>query len=222
MNLGVPTPYLRIAFPQTQSKAIDYLDMQNLSTAEQERWSERFTWFLKALTFHQQGKQLVLKSPPHTGRIEVLAKLFPQAKFIHLTRDPRKLFSSTLRLWRSLDEVQALQKPADNSQLTEYVTECLNRMYQGFERAKSQVAPERIAEIRYEDLVANPLGSMQGLYEQLQLGDFSEVAPQLEKRLANHGDYRPNTHKIDETLEREILERWSSYAEKYGYQAVNR
>ncbi len=31
MNLGVPTPYLRIAFPQSQPSALEYLDLQALS-----------------------------------------------------------------------------------------------------------------------------------------------------------------------------------------------
>ncbi len=34
-------------------------------------------------------------SPPHTGRIRLLAEMFPQAKFIHLVRDPYSLFPST-------------------------------------------------------------------------------------------------------------------------------
>lgn len=218
MNLGVPSPYLRIAFPRTQSKALDYFDMQGLTAKEKSRWSEQFCWFIKVLTYHYDQKQLVLKSPPHTGRVAELVKLFPNAKFVHLTRDPRKLFSSTMRLWTSLDSVQGLQKTLDRDDMKRYVTECLKRMYEGFEEGRAAIPKDRIVDLRYEDLVAEPFEIIRQLYDKLQLGDFEQVKPALEKRLENHESYRPNQHTVDADLEREILEAWPEYASKYGYQ----
>lgn len=217
MNLGVPTPYLRIAFPQTQPKALEYLSLSDLSDSELAWWRRQFLWFIRALTFHYGGKQLVLKSPPHTGRIAELARLFPGAKFIHLTRDPRKLFSSTMRLWKSLDEVQGLHASPSDDELKPYVAECLTRMYAEFEVARQQVDPQQIVDVRYEDLVAEPLSTLRGLYEHLQLGDFSQVEPQVKQRLEHDAGYRTNEHQIDPQLEEEILGYWSDYALRYGY-----
>ena len=217
MNLGVPSPYLRIAFPQTQSPALEYLTLTELSEQQRSVWREKLLWFMRALTYHHSGKQLVLKSPPHTGRMAELARLFPGAKFIHLTRDPRKLFMSTMRLWKSLEEVQALQHSRDDSHMRDYVTECLTRMYTQFEIDRTEVDSQRLVDIRYEDLVANPIETLRRLYERLQLGDFSLVEPGLRKRLEHHQDYQPNTHASDPDLEREILERWPDYARRYGY-----
>lgn len=217
MNLGVPTPYLRIAFPQSQPSALEYLDLQALSPQQRSLWCRNLQWFLKALTYHHCGKQLVLKSPPHTGRMAELAKLFPEAKFIHLTRDPRKLFASTIRLWKSLEEVQALQQSRSDDQMREYVSECLLRMYHSFEAAREQVDSSRLVDVRYEDLVADPVGTLRELYQRLQLGDFSQVEQRLQQRLAQHDDYRTNAHHIDPAMERDILDRWGDYASRYGY-----
>ncbi|MEO8271555.1 MAG: sulfotransferase, partial [Aureliella sp.] len=217
MNLGVPSPYLRIAFPQTQAPALDYLTLAELSEKQRSEWRDKLLWFMRALTYHHVGKQLVLKSPTHTGRIAELAKLFPGAKFIHLTRDPRKLFLSTLRLWKSLESVQALQHSLPESVMRDYVSECLTRMYSQFESDRGQVAPNHLVDIRYEDLVAEPVETLRGLYQQLQLGDFSLVEPALRTRLEHHQEYQTNTHDIDPELEREILQRWPDYARRYGY-----
>jgi len=217
MNLGVPTPYLRIAFPQTQPEDLQYLSLSELSEAQREFWREKFMWFIRALTYHHGGKQLVLKSPPHTGRIAQLISLFPQAKFIHLTRDPRKLFSSTMRLWQSLEQVQALQHSRDESYMADYVTECLKRMYRQFEADRQLVSPDNLIDVRYEDLVANPIDTLRELYQRLNLGDFEAVEPLLQQRMSNHDQYRPNQHHIDGELEREILQRWPEYAQRYGY-----
>lgn len=217
MNLGVPTPYLRIAFPRTQSEDLEYLSMTGLSEQELAHWRNKFLWFIRALTYHHGGKQLVLKSPPHTGRIAELAALFPEAKFIHLTRDPRKLFQSTMRLWQSLEDVQALQRSRSQAEMADYVTECLNRMYAQFEAGRQRLDSQRIVDVRYEDLVAEPVSTLCQLYQQLDLGDFSEVEPLLQQRQASHDEYRPNQHRIDPELERDILRRWPDYAQRYGY-----
>lgn len=220
MNLGVPTPYLRIAFPQTQSADLEYLNLNGLNEQQLRQWRKQFLWFIHALTYHHGGKQLVLKSPPHTGRIAELASLFPKAKFIHLTRDPRKLFSSTMRLWQSLEQVQALQRSRSEEQMAEYVTDCLKRMYSQFDQDRQSIATGRLVDVRYEDLVANPVETMRQLYQHLNLGDFEQVEPLLQARLAKHDDYRPNQHHIDRELELDILQRWPEYAQRYGYLTV--
>lgn len=217
MNLGAPSPYLRIAFPKTEDPSLEYLTLAGLSDQQRSRWRDKLLWFMRALTFHHNGKRLVLKSPTHTGRVAELARMFPQAKFIHLTRDPRKLFLSTLRLWKSLEDVQALQRSRDESYMRDYVSECLTRMYAQFESDREQVDSQHLVDLRYEDLVASPLETLRSLYQQLDLGDFSEVEPHLRKRLEHHREYQPNTHASDPELEREILERWAGYAQRYGY-----
>lgn len=217
MNLGAPSPYLRIAFPQTQPKLLEYLNMDCLSDSDRQTWRTKFLWFLRVLTFHNGGKQLVLKSPPHTGRISELVAMFPNAKFVHLTRDPCKLYASTQRLWKSLDAVQALQTPVEDEAIGEYVQECLTTMYSRFEESRQAIEPDRIVDIRYEDLVAQPLETIRTLYERLELGDFSEVEDKLKERLANHGEYQVNRHAANDELRRKVMEMWSDYADRYGY-----
>ncbi len=222
MNLGVPTPYLRIAFPRTQTKAMDYFTLKDLSKDKLASWSAGLGWFLRTLTVRYPGKTLVLKSPPHTGRLEVLAQMFPGAKFIHLSRDPRKMFLSTVRLWESLDSIQALQVPSSDEKQNEqdmqdYVTDCLKRMYDGFEGQCNAVGEENVYHVRYEDLVDDPQGTLREIYKALQLGDYEAMAPRLAGRLAGHKAYRPNQHQLDAEVEDMIFSQWGEYAARYGY-----
>ncbi len=217
MNLGAPTPYLRIAFPQSPPPSIEFLDMKSVDPQALQTWRDKLTWFIRALTVRHPNKRLIMKSPPHTGRVEELLKLYPKAKFIHLTRDPRKLFYSTVRLWNSLDEVQGLQRPTATADLHEYVWSCFTRMYDAFEAQRECIPRGQLIEMRYEDLVAAPFESIQKIYEQLDLGNFESVKEPLTKRLENHSKYRTNSHPIDAEMEKEILRRWHAYAERYGY-----
>lgn len=215
-NMGSPTPYRRMAFPNEPGCFMELLDMQNVSDEVMSRWKRDMRWFAKALTLYKK-KQLVLKSPPHTGRIEVLSQLFPGAKFIHITRDPKSLFLSTRRLWPSLDEAQGLQVPK-NRQLDEYIFECFDRMYRGFEDQRTRMDPDSIVDVRYEDLVVDPVAQVKQLYERLQIGDFETMRESLEAYVNSKKDYKPNRHlELEPEIEQQIKQRWAGYIEKYGY-----
>jgi hypothetical protein len=107
-NLGAPSPYRRMAFPATSSSEPVALDVTKLEPAELDRWKQTLRRFLNRLAV-RDPRRPVLKSPPHTARIGVLAEMFPEARFLHVVRDPYVVIPSTLRLWRSLHDVQALQ-----------------------------------------------------------------------------------------------------------------
>lgn len=212
MNLGTPTPYLRIGFPETQDKHLEYLAMQ-ISDGETERWCDSFKWFLQALTYHFGGKRLVLKSPTHTGRIGLLSKLFPDAKFIHLTRDPLRMFPSTVRLWHSLEQVQALQESRSQVEMEEYVGQCNELMYQQFLKDRADIPDDQIIDVSYEDLAADPFATVKELYQKLDLGDFDSAEPALQERLKNHNSYVPNTHELDDDLRQKVAALWPTYCD---------
>ena len=135
--MGAPSSMLRLAFPNDPPPCMELLDMQGVAPDDLRRWKEALLTFVRMQTY-LKGKPLVLKSPPHTGRIQVLAELFPEAKFIHLVRDPFVLFPSTRRLWYALESVQGFQLPR-YEHLDEYVLSAFERMYGGFEQQRGAI-----------------------------------------------------------------------------------
>ena len=109
-NMGVPSPYLTIAFSNRPPQYEEYLDLQDVPPEDLARWKGALLWFLKCVTL-RNPKRLVLKSPPHTARIRVLLELFPDARFVHVVRDPCVIFPSTINLWRRHYRDQGLQVP---------------------------------------------------------------------------------------------------------------
>ncbi len=216
VGYGAPTPYLRIAFPNEPDPYPELYDMKDVDPKVLRPFATAIVAFVKALTFRYK-KRILLKSPPHTGRISFLAKAFPGAKFIHITRHPDALLSSTCRLWESLDAVNGLQIPR-NEHLREFVLDTFERMYAGFDRQRPHIDPKNIVDIRYEDLVANPVGSVRSLYETLSLGDFEPVAPKIEAYTAERKSYQTNKHKLDDESKAEIRRRWANYFRNYGYE----
>lgn len=216
LTLGAPTPYLRCAFPNDPPPAVEFLDMEGVDPADKKKFSEAMIEFSKLITFRSQ-KQLLLKSPPHTGRIELLSKLFPGARFIHIVRNPYSLFSSTVRLWQSLDAVQSLQMPKHKG-LEEFVLMCLTRMYQGYEKQRAKIDPAMIVEVKYEDLVKSPMTELERIYGALKLPSIEGAKPKIEKFLTEQKDYQTNKHELDEESRKLVREHWGFYFDKYGYE----
>ncbi len=216
LNLGLPSPYRRMAFPNRPPVDMEYLDFDGVPKEDIRAWLQALRSFLLRVST-VTGRPLIIKSPTHTGRIAWLAREFPDAKFVHITRDPRELFPSTCRLWRGLDEVQALQK-ANHNQIESYVITCLERMYAAFNQQREEIEPGRLIDVRYEDLVGDPLGTLRRIYETLRLSDFDSVQPAIEAWVeSEHRDYQPNQHQLPPEKEAMIRSAWRGYFERYGY-----
>ena len=215
-NMGAPSPYRRMAFPATSSDLPVALDVTSLPPDELDRWKQTLRRFLTRLAV-RDARRPVLKSPPHTARIGVLAEMFPDAKFLHVVRDPFVVFPSTIRLWRSLDEVQGLQVDRGEG-LEQYVFACFDEMYAAFERDRAGLSADRLHEVKYEDLVANPIGCLEEAYGQLGLEDFAAVRPMLEPHAQYMKRYRTNTYRHDPRIVSEIAARWQGFIDRYGYE----
>ncbi len=214
-NMGVPSPYLTIAFSNHPPQCQDYLDLRGLPEAALNRWKSALVWFLKCVTVRNPGR-IVLKSPPHTCRIRVLLEMFPKAKFVHIVRDPYVVFPSTVNLWKRLYRDEGWQLPKCRG-LDEHVFETLTRMYDAFDRDRELLRRNQFCQVRYEDLVADPVGEMQSVYEQLGLGDFESVRPAIEAYFASQKDYQTNRYQLTPELRAEIGRRWGRFIERYGY-----
>ncbi|MEM9353817.1 MAG: sulfotransferase [Planctomycetota bacterium] len=216
-NLGVPSPYLSMMFPNDGPVFEEYLDLAGLSDEELQRWKTSVERFIRRLTY-RDSRRIVLKSPPHTARVRVLREMFPDARFLHISRDPYELFASTCNLWKSLNETQTLQNGVDESWIEEYVYGTLTRMYEAYGRDTAGMAADRLMEVRYEDLVDDPWRVVEQAYGQLDLGDPAEAEPGVRAYLGEVQSYRRNRHELDEATRASVRERWSGYFERYGYE----
>lgn len=215
MNLGAASPYRRMAFPATASNEATALDLTTLDEPTLSHWQATMRRFLRMLAV-RDSRRTVLKSPPHTARMGVLKAMFPQARFLHIVRDPLVVFPSTMRLWRSLDFVQGMQVDR-GERLESYVLDTFDVMYNAFERDKAELPAGCLHELKYEDLVADPVAELSKAYEVLSLGGFDSVQPALAKEAEAMQRYRRNRYEVDERTRSLVVERWRPFFERYGY-----
>jgi hypothetical protein len=217
-NLGVPSPYLDIAFAERAPQYAGYLSLDGLPAEAIERWKRTMVWFLQTVML-RDPRRVVLKSPPHTARLRVLVKLFPQAKFIHITRDPYVVFPSTVNLWQRLARDQGLRHGGRET-WDDYVFDSLLRMYEAFERDRPLLGPGQLAELRYEELSCDPVGAIARIYDELKLEGFDRVEQPIRDYAAGQSDYQRNRYAVSAEAAAEIARRWKPFIERYGYRAA--
>jgi hypothetical protein len=218
-NLGVPSPYLVWAFPNHGPAADEYLHLRSLPAAEREAWKDAWRRFVQRVALVRDGR-IVLKSPTHTARVRTILEVFPDARFVHIVRDPLVIFPSTVRLWKSLSEVQGLQILNEHAPWIErQVLDTFVRMYECFERDRELIRAGRLVDVRYEELVADPVGQMRQVYRGLDLGDFANVESALLRHTIKTRDYRTNRYALPPEVAEKVRGRWAPYFQRYGYDA---
>jgi omega-hydroxy-beta-dihydromenaquinone-9 sulfotransferase len=175
-----------------------------------------FLAFLRAVTL-RDPRRLVLKSPPHTCRIPTLLALFPDARFVHIVRDPYAVYSSTVNLWKKLYRSQAMHTPNFKG-LEEGVFETFNHFHRRVAATKGLVPAGHFAELKYEDLTKDPVGELRRLYARLDLGDFENLRPNLDRYLAENARYERNRWELTDAERAEIRGRWGDVIRAYGYE----
>ena len=214
--LGQPSPYLTIAFPNHPPQDQEAFDPARLPRRACAAWKKAFVGFLRRLTF-RDPRRLVLKSPTHTCRIPTLLELFPDAQFVHIIRDPFVVFSSTVNLWCSLYEAHGLQRPNFHG-LEEHVFSTFSYLYDRLEAMRRLIPPGNFHELRYEDLIADPIEQMRRLYQALHMDGFETVRPRLEAFWREQSGYQTNRYpQLTDELCRRIASRWGKVIEQHGY-----
>jgi hypothetical protein len=214
--LGEPSTYADVAFPNRPGLCPGALDLSGLSPKELAAWKRTFYRFVQALTA-RDARRLVLKSPPHTARIPVLLELFPDARFVHIVRDPYTLFASTVNLWQSMGKKHGLQTPRGGLALEEKVFREFRVIHERYEEGKKLIPAGRLVEVRYEELVKDLVGGMRRVYDGLQLGEFDAARPALEEYAARSRGYETNKYQLNDETRAKIAARWGDIITAQGY-----
>lgn len=214
-NMGVPSPYLKIMFPNLPVHDKDYQSLRDLSESERQKWQGKVHWFLKALTV-REPKRIILKTPVHTFRIKALLDEFPNARFIHISRDPFSVFPSTIHTWQRMYRYHGLQVPRFEH-LEEEVLQTFEDMFEVFEEDKKLLSDEQFYQVSYEAVAGDPAASLQAIYKHFRL-PVSEQALEAWEAYARRTDgYKTNRYELPEDQRNSITSRWSSYFDNYGY-----
>ncbi len=193
-----------------------YAALQNISASEFNHLSSQYAYFLKKLVYAAKGKSLMLKNPTNTGRIPLILDLVPNAKFIYIQRDPFKAtLSESLALKVMMDECTL--EDFTLAQLEEAVIDNYGVLFDKYNKDKSRVPSDRLVEIKFEDLMHDPMPEIEKIYRQLGLGGFKKAKENIVSYLNQEKDYQHNSYDFSPSFIKKVRSKLGHVLDEWGY-----
>lgn len=210
------SPYNFLAFQKTPEVADRFFgDPDRLPTAEREKFEHALHWLMQKITY-RDNKPIVLKSPSHTYRVPMLLRMFPEAKFVYIHRNPVDVIRSNVHLRRVILHENALGVPS-MVDLERNVLEKYEDCYFQYQRTKSLIPAGQLHEIGFDDLEADPLPALEKVYSSLHLSGFETLEEILLPEVPALKRFKKNQFNMEPEELRAIYDRLRFAFDEYGY-----
>lgn len=179
----------RFVVPRRADHYARFHSLRALTPRELNRWRRAqwaFCWKVATLA---PSRVLLLKTPSHTARVRELADLFPGVKFIHISRDPAAVVRSNVSMHSRL-EMYNLQPPPPEADARERIVAEYAATERAFDADAAGLPAGTLAEMRYEDLVADPIAELRRAYAEIGLDWSPQAESCIRRYLQSVSDYR--------------------------------
>jgi hypothetical protein len=181
-----------------------------------EKWIETYDYFLKKISYKNNENRIILKSLVNTGKIPIILKKYPNAKFIFLYRNPYKVYLSTWKLYRKILPIFSFQI-LDEDKLDKEILYNYKNLIEKYINDRKLVPNENLIEIKYENFVNEPLKTLKEIYSKFNLTSFEKYRNNFENYIFKHKNYRTNNYCINKTIKDKIYNEWNFAFKEFGY-----
>jgi hypothetical protein len=188
----------------------------NLSEKQIKLWYSAYDTMLKKALINTNCDRIIIKNPINTARIEKILKLYPNAKFLYLYRNPITVYYSTQRFLQQLFPTLWFHK-VDSHFISNMIFDVYNRIMNDYLEQKSLIPPENLIELQFEQFEKQPMVEIEKIYNQLWKEDFAEVKPYFSKYLETQKTHKTNRYKADYTEIELINKRLGKFIKLYNY-----
>ena len=188
-----------------------------LSKNEIKLWFKKYDLLLKKALINSKGKRLIVKNPVNTARIKHILKLYPDAKFLYIYRNPVTVYLSTRLFFKNLFPTLVLQK-FDDDLIEEIIFDIYKKLMADYHDQKLLIPEQNLFELRYEEFERHPVEGIRKIYSELLEEDFDSVKEHFSNYFESIRGYVKNDYKTDQkTIDRVITE-LGEYMEHQGYE----
>ena len=218
-SLGAPSSYLAIHFPLDHARYQTHVSFRNASPKDLSHWKKSYKKYLrKIVAKNGDDRPLILKSPANTARIPLLLEMYPDARFIHIHRNPYQTIRSTIHLhdsWFTMANFQSLAplKAARDQNILDMYEE----MHKCWMEDKALISDENLLMLPFEELKQNTIPTVEAIYD--FLGDGKLDINALQSYLSSIHSYKQNTYDpLSAKMIQSINERMGFVFEAFGYE----
>lgn len=152
---------------------------------------------LQLLGWRCGPEQWLLKAPSHLAVLPALFSIYPDARVVLTHRDPARTVPSTISLMATLRHMRRDDVDVDRlaAQLADGMALGLDAVMHW--RAQGEVPDDRFYDLRYADLMADPVGALRRLYASWDRELDDATAQRVERYLAARPREQHGPHRYD-------------------------
>ncbi|MBV8134358.1 MAG: sulfotransferase [Deltaproteobacteria bacterium] len=143
---------------------------------------------------------MLLKSPSNGFRVSTLCRLFPDAAFVQIVREPTAVVLSAVESWQQMWARYALAAEPAAATLEDLVIDAYLAMDARVNESIRSLANHHAIAIRYEELVVSPYETVERIYGALNLGKAASLRTRIDQLLKSSPPLRnarqPTPHQI--------------------------
>jgi hypothetical protein len=174
----------------------------------------------KLLQSRRGPNRWLLKSPPHLLRLDRLAELYPDARFVMTHRDPRKLIASVASLHFHLFEERCRPGTVDKHRVGRHVLDFWQEGVRRGLEARARIGEDRFIDVANSDVVSRPIETFERIYDHIGL----PLTPKLVAGLENYnesnapGAFGAHSYTLAEYGLSEVMVRsaFAEYLDRFG------
>ncbi|MDT8392356.1 MAG: sulfotransferase [Bacteroidales bacterium] len=194
----------------------DFLSFEQGDKKLREAFITDYRRLIKKALINTGNGRFLSKNPVHTGRIPLLLEMFPDARFIHIHRNPVDVILSTRHFFSKMMPGLTLHK-VDYDKINEDIYTVYRRLMQQYLDTRAMIPEGNLVEVRYDDLTANPIAEIERIYKAFGFSGYARAKPRIEAYAEMKKNYVGNKYDIKQSLLDEILEQTNFTMKHYGY-----
>jgi hypothetical protein len=204
-------------FPENAREYFDkFLFFEGIDEEEIIKWKTSYHHLIKKISLKNHGRQVLIKSPGNTSRIQQLLEQYPKARFIFIHRNPYDVFYSSKKLWNTLLDNLALQDFTE-TQMEKEIIYVYQKLMKSYLKQRSLIPEGQLAEIPFTPFMKNPLDELQQVYQQLNLEGFEEAETPIADFLAEKASGQSSVYEYEDHIIKRLNEAWSFAFSAFDY-----
>ena len=176
-----------------------------------------FEWHKNVVRILQSStdQRWLFKCPTHIHFLQELFLTYPDARVIHMHRNPAKAIPSLLSLIRSS------HPNIGDQEIEQTLSFCEGGLRKSIDqRSRSLVPPHQIADVHFDSLMSNPIAVIGELYKFLDIDATDNFKKNIKDYLSRYARHKYGSHHYTpedfNLTERGVLQRFEFYTSHYN------
>lgn len=213
----IPGAYYRFFyFPREYQRFYEESIRFKSANACHKAWMNAYEILIKKAVINTKKDIPVIKNPVNTGRVQFLKDVFPDARFIHIYRNPISVYLST-KYFFSIVMPSLWFHKIDQSEINSMIISTYKALYHDYFSQIEHISPEDKIEIPFESFEEDPLSYIKKIYDQFGIDDFESQETKFRNYLKTTRGHNKNTYAIGRHELNKVMKECQFTFDKWKY-----